>query len=135
MVFLQSEIKRGFLRQIVEGSKRVNVTLRASLLAFQAAIYTPNFQRGRILISTSGSGQSGSFEIGVSGKQFTQENVFALSEDFISILDEAESAGAVDGITPEILDLLFSIMVSTDRMRGIRTQMGDFTGLSAPNMR
>jgi hypothetical protein len=128
VVYLQSEIKRGFLRQIVEGSKKAGCTLRNSLLAFQAAIYTPNFQRGRILISTSGSGQSGSFEIGVSGKQFTQENVFALSEEFLATLDAIIADGAVDGTTAEALDALFTTM--SDSMRGVRSQMGDFSCLN-----
>lgn len=128
MVYLQSEIKRGFLRQIVEGSKKAGCTLRNSLLAFQAAIATDSFKLGKILISTSGSGQSGSFEIGVVGKQFTPENVFALSEEFLATLDAIIADGAVDGTTAEALDVLFTTM--SGQMRGVRSQMGDFSCLN-----
>jgi hypothetical protein len=121
--------KRGFLRQIAEGAKVTSSTLRAALLASQKQIFTANFQRGRILVSTSGSGQSGNFEIGVQGKEFTQDNVFAMVEEFLEILDDLIAAGATDTADSASTDTLFTSMCDDDRLRGARSQYGDFSQL------
>jgi len=132
VVFLQSEIKRGFLRQIAAGAKATASLLGDALLGFQSAIYTPNFQRGKLLISTSGSGQSGSFEIGVAGKQFTQETIFGLSELLLQIHSETVSASVPDDGTPEATDALRDAMLQDVRLQSVRTAGGDFTLIGLP---
>lgn len=135
MVYLQAVVKQGFLRQIAEGAKRSAATVRESLLAAQAAVYSPNFQRGRLLVSTSGSGQSGSFEIGVAGKDFTQVNVFALFEELIQVLEDTVAYGlAADSGLPADTDALFQAMIGDDRLVGIRQQMLDVTSLNVPSI-
>lgn len=135
MVYLQAEIRRGFLRQIAQGAINGSATLGDTLLSFQASIYTPSFSKGRLLVSTSGNGQHGSFEMGVHGKQFTQENIFALSEQFLGILqDTLDQNLAVDtGIQSDTLNL-FKVMCQDDRLVGVRTQQGDYTGLNIPSI-
>lgn len=133
MVYIQVEIKQGFLRQIAEGAKSAQTTLKESLLASQAAVFSPNFQRGRLLVSTSGGGQSGSFEIGVQGKQFTQENVFALFEELLQIRDDTVNAGlAADTGEPADTDALFTQMIADDRLQGIRERGLDVTLIGTP---
>jgi hypothetical protein len=135
MVYIQAVKKRGFLRQIAEGAKRNAATLKESLIAAQAQVFSANFQRGRLLVSTSGSGQSGSFEIGVQGKEFTQDNVFALFEELIEVLDAVVSAGlAVDSAAPADTDALFAVMCQDDRLVGITSQMTDVTSLNVPSL-
>lgn len=134
MVYIQAILKQGFLRQIAEGAKRNASTVRESLLAAQAAVFSPNFQKGRLLVSTSGSGQSGSFEIGVMGKAWTQENVFGLTEELIHVLDDTLAGGlAVDTAAPADTDALFAAMIEDDRLVGVREQLGDYTGLNVPS--
>jgi hypothetical protein len=135
MVYIQAVKKRGFLRQIAEGAKRSAATLRESLLAAQGAVFTANFQKGRLLVSTSGSGQSGSFEIGVPGKEFTQDNVFGMIEEFIELLDCVVAQGlAVDSAEPGDIDTLFTAMTDDDSLQGIREQLGDYTSLNVPSI-
>lgn len=123
--------KRGFLRQIAEGAKRGSMPLREALVAAQGNIFTPTFQKGRIVISNSGSGQSHSFEIGVSGKEFTQDNVFGMLEEFIELLDETVSDSITDGGTQAETDALLSAMFDDSSMIGITEQHGDFSMLNA----
>ncbi len=134
MVFIQAIKRRGILRQIAEGAKASTATLREALLAFQSQIFSPNFQKGRLLVSTSGSGQSGSFEIGVQGKEFTQDNVFAAAEEFIEILDEACAAASLDpgDAAPANTDAIFAAMVADDRLQTIRQRGSDYTLLGFP---
>jgi hypothetical protein len=133
MVYIQAVKKRGFLRQIAECAKRNSSTLKESLLAAQAAVFTANFQRGRLLVSTSGSGQSGSFEIGVQGKEFTQDNIFALFEELLEICDDIVNAGlAADTGTPTDTDVLSAEMIGDDRLQGITERGLDVTLIGTP---
>lgn len=129
-VAIPGTLKRAFLRQIAEGAKAQAATLREALISAQAYVMGESFRQGKILINTSGSGQSGSFEIGVTGKAWTQENVAALTEQLINILDDCLSASlGTDDATPANTDALVTAMGYDDRLRGIRSQRGDFTGL------
>jgi hypothetical protein len=135
MVYIQAVKKRGFLRQIAEGAKRSTSTLKEALVSGQANCFSANFQKGRLLVSTSGSGQSGSFEIAVQGKEFTQDNVFALFEELIEVLDATVAAGlAVDSGVSIDTDTLFTAMCQDDRLVGVRTEMGDYTSLNVPSL-
>lgn len=127
---ISGPLKRAFLRQCAERAKAATLTLREVLVLVQGEIFTPNFQRGRILINTSGSGQSGSFEIGVTGKAWTQENVAALTEQLINILDDCVSASvATDAADEASINALVTAMGYDDRLRGIRSQAADFSGI------
>lgn len=132
MVRVQSEIKRGFLRQIAEGAKPSR-TLREVLLAFQAQIFSPTFKTGRIYLSTSGSGQAASFAIPSAG--FSQEQIFALSEEFLDILDFAISCGATDEAGEEATNTLFATMCDDDRLQGVREVQHDHAMLRFPSTR
>lgn len=123
-------LKRAFLRQIAEGAKATAATLRESLIAAQSAVMGASFRQGKILVSTSGSGQSGSFEISVTGKSWTPENVAALTEQLISVLDDCVSAGvATDAADEASINTLVRQMGFDDRLRGLRAQHGDFTSI------
>jgi hypothetical protein len=130
---IKAEIKRGFLRQICAGAKANAATLGEALLGFQAAIFTANFQRGKILVSTSGSGQSGSFEIGMNGKGFTQENVFGMAEQFLTLLSVAvdpANGNLPDTGLPADTDALFAYMSADDLFQAVTEQLGDWSNLN-----
>jgi len=100
-------------------------------MSFQAnVINQPSFQRGKILISTSGAGQHSSFEIGVSGKQFTPENVAAMSEEFLTLLTAAIASPLPDDALDPSTDALFSYMSQDDLMNAVTEQRGDWSNLN-----
>jgi hypothetical protein len=130
---IRAEIRRGYLRQIAAGAKSTASTLGEALLAVQGQIFTSNFQRGRLLVSTSGSGQSGSFEISMQGREFTQSNVFAMIEEFLEILSDTLINGlAVDSGVGSDTDNLFLVMCEDDRLRGVKTRGADVTLIGTP---
>ena len=132
MIPIQAVKKCGFLRQIAEGAKKNASSFREALVATQGQIFSPNFQRGRLLVSTSGNGQSGNFELGVSGKEFTQDNVFGMLEEFIQLFDTlamADSGSAVD------TDVSFAAMINSDQLQAVRQMHGDFAFLGLPAYR
>lgn len=129
MVRIQSEIKRGFLRVIKNSiTASPDVPLLDALNAFQNSIADQSFKKGRVYVSTSGSGQSASFQIPSNLTQLNPETLFALSEELISIHDTVVTGGVSSSDTAA----LFAAMIADDRLAGIRQQMGDFTGLGIP---
>lgn len=136
-VQIQTVKKIGYLRQIAEGAKLTASTLKEALLAAQKGVYSPTFQKGRIVVSQSGSGQSGSFQMAGGGNDWTQDNIFGVIEEFIQLLDYTVAAGTPDAADADLIDALFAQMVenlNTGNVPqiGVRTQMGDFSGLNFP---
>ena len=142
MIYLAAIKKRGILRQIVEGAVTAKIKVSEALLAFQSSINSPSFRQGQVLINTSGNGQSASFEIGMQGREYTRETVFAASEEFFDILDDALANGPVDPITkaPLLVDdaaeastrAIFAAMRADDRLQTVNRRSSDFTLLGFP---
>lgn len=126
VIRIQSEIKRAILRQIAKGAKDSGTLLKDALIATQAKATDAAFLTGRLLVSTSGSGQSASFQISTSG--YSQDVFVGLTEEFINILDDTVAAGT----SATDVDGLFEAMCGDDRLQGVRVQHGDFTSLRFP---
>ena len=131
---IQSVKKRGYLRQLVEGAKRTSATLKETLLAAQAAVYAPSFKMGRIVVSQSGSGQSGSFQMAGSGNDWTQDNIFGMLEEFLELLESLDAATYPDDADPAHTDALFVALCGDDSLAGISQQQSDWTGLNIPSI-
>jgi len=129
MVQIQAVKKRGFLRQVAERAKKSALTLRETLLAVQGGQFSSTFQGGKILSSTSGSGQSGSFELSLQGKEWTPDNVFGLTEELIELLDATVSDSIPDAADEAAINLLFLAMITDDSLRGVTQFQNDYTGL------
>ena len=138
---IQSVLKRAFLRQLVLGSIQTGVSLLVTFQNAQGAVNSPTFQKGRIVVHQSGSGQSGSFQTGFAGAQWTQENVFGLIEEFIDLYFYLINFNQTNG-TPLPADngqeansmAIFEAMRQDDSLAGITEQMGDWTGLNVPSL-
>lgn len=120
---------------MVQQAKDGALTLGEALLAAQTGHFVNTFQRGRLVVSNSGSGQSGSFEISMPGKEWTQDNVFGLIEELIQMLEARITAGSTDdGSTLDTLlaQLIADINAGLFPDSGISEQMGDFSGLNYP---
>lgn len=123
------------LRQIIEaGAIPAQQKVYEALLAFQAAVNSPSFRQGRVMVSTSGNGQSASFELGMLGREYTQENVFAASEQFFDILTDAlaNNQALTDDGTEANSRAIFAAMVADDRLQTVNRRGADFTLLNFP---
>ena len=132
---IQAVKKFGFIRQIAEAAKVVSKPLAQTLIASQAAVNSPTFSKGRIVISQSGSGQSGSFLIPTNGVEWTQYNIFGLLEEFLQITEQLVAGGMTDDGDPANTDLLRAAIVDAYNSGnvpeyGVREQMGDFSMLN-----
>lgn len=135
MIYIQAIKKRGILRQIVEaGAVPSKLTVREALLNFQSAINSPSFATGRIVMNTSGNGQSASFEMGLQGKEYTLENVFGLSEEFFGIYEAAlaNNPGLVDDGSEGQSRAIAAAMRDDDRLQTVNRRGADVTLLGFP---
>ena len=112
-------------------------TLSDTLLAAQTGHFTNTFSRGRLVVSNSGGGQSGSFEIGVQGKEWTQDNVFGLIEELIQMVAIRVAAGTPDSSDTALLAALRDALIQDLNaglvpQSGVREQMLDVSGLNFP---
>ena len=134
MIYLAAIKKRGILRQIVEGAVTAKLKVCEALLAFQSSINSPSFRQGQVLVNTSGNGQSASFEIGMQGREYTRETVFAASEEFFDILECAlgNTPGLVDDAAEASTRAIFMAMRADDRLQTVNRRSSDFTLLGFP---
>lgn len=135
-VFISAQKKKFYLRQIIEGAVASASTVRDALLSFQTQINTASFQKGRTLISTSGNGQSAGFEVNLSGREITQDNLAAASEEFFEIYEFQldQNSALVDDGTEANTRAIFEAMRQDDRLYGVNRRGSDFTLLGFPQV-
>lgn len=138
---IQSVKKRGYLRQLCQGAVNTGLPILTTLQNAQTAAFSPTFQKGRIVVHQSGSGQSGSFEVRSAGAEWTQDNIFGLIEEFIDLYYTVIAQGNDDGTplpnddgTPANTNTIFQAMRTDDSLAGVTSQLGDWTGLNVPSL-
>lgn len=134
MRHIRAITKRGVLRQIVEGAIAAGQKISEGLLGFQTSLNSPTFRTGRVVSSTSGSGQSAAFEQQVLGREWTPENAFALSEEFFSIyeLALANNPSLADDGAEASSRAILAVMFCDDRLQIVNRRGTDFTLLNFP---
>jgi hypothetical protein len=135
-VQIQAIKKCGYLRQIAEGAKAIASTLKDAILAAQRSVYSPTFQKGRIVVSQSGSGQAGSFQMAGMGNDWTQDNIFGLLEEFLQMVEAADPVLYPDDSDPAHTDALRAQIAGNimagNVPQGVRQTQGDFTLINIP---
>lgn len=137
MVHIQAQKKRAQLRQILlVGAIAAASTVSEALLGFQTAVNEQNFQKGRQYVSTSGNGQSAQYQMAGSGSQWTQENLFAMSEEFFEILDTTleNNPDLTDDASKVSTRAIFAAMLHDDRLKAVNTRGLDVTLLGFPQV-
>lgn len=134
---IQTAVKFFYLRQLAAQAANNALTLREALISAQASTFTPSFKLGRLTVSNSGGGQSGSFQMAGSGNEWSQANIAGMLEEFIQQLDFTVAQGTPDSSDPGLLNTLLAQMITdintgNSPQIGIREQMGDFSGLNFP---
>lgn len=128
-------VRCGILRQLIEcGAIPAKAGVRDTLLAYQGNVTSESFKRGRLLISTSGNGQSASHQMSTPGFEFGPVEVQALSEQLIRIFEDAvanDSTLSDDGDQTHSRAIL-TAMLSDDRMQSINRRGMDSTLLGFP---
>ncbi len=131
---IQSVKKRGYLDDIVQGAITNSSTVIESLRAAKKAVYLPSFKNGRIVVSQSGSGQSGSFQMSGSGNDWTQDNIAGMIMEFIELYQTLDPVAYPDLAMPASSNAIYAAMCADDSLGGITQQQGDWTTLNVPSI-
>jgi hypothetical protein len=128
--------KCGYLRQIAAGAILTTSTFHDATQSLQAQVYSPTFQKGRIVVHQSGSGQAGSFALSGGGNDWTQDNIFGLTEEILMMLEAADPVMFPDIATQASTNAL-RIQLAYNFMSGnvpdaVKVLQGDFTLLYIP---
>jgi hypothetical protein len=124
---LQAEIKRGFLRALARQCATLGATLSTVLASFQDSTFD-QIKTGAILVSSSGGGYSGTFDIGAIGKQMAPDQIFALSEELLTCYDEAVAtlAAQTPAVTSPTDAQILSTMLASDRLQRVTSVRSDY---------
>ena len=139
-VRIQSIKKRGFLNQVSAGAIAATIPLTDALTQVQSQVFGQSFRQGKIVISQSGSGQSGSYQMSLAGQEWSQDNIFGLTQELIELIP-LTIANALLGTPPVTMvddgqkastQALVAAMNQDDSLLGVTEQHGDFTSLRFP---
>lgn len=137
---IQSVKKRGFLNQVAQGAIASSSTLIEALNQIQKQCYGQNFRQGKLVVSQSGSGQSGSYQMSVAGEEWTPDNIFGLTQELIELVPVTIANALLSTPPVTLVDdgdkahtaELVAAMNQDDILQGVTEQRGDYTSLRYP---
>jgi hypothetical protein len=132
MAALQAEIKRGVLRTLFRQSQTDVVKLSDSLARFQDSGFD-GIKSGRLVITSAGFGRSVGFAPPASWQQFTQEQIFSLSEELLATYDTAKSNLAASGNASPTDQQIFDSMMADDRLQTVTSVQKDWSTINWPS--
>lgn len=133
---IQAVTKCFFLRQIAEGAKTTTSNLADATVALQSLVCSPSFKTGKVVISQSGSGQSGSYLMPSGDNAWTPANIGGLCEELLMMIEAADPVLLPDDADPANTEALRK-NIAANIMAGnvpdaVRSTGGDFTLLFLP---
>lgn len=122
---------RGLLDDLAQQAKKSAVDLIDVIRAAKAAVQGNSFRQGRIYVSSSGSGQSHSFQIPqIYTADFSTVQVAAQYQEFVEIYNDCVGWGLISDSTNA--DAVLAVMLADDRLQTVTDRRLDITGLRFP---
>ena len=122
---------RGLLDDLAEQAKATAVDLIDVIRAAKKAVQSNSFRAGRIYVSSSGSGQSHSFQIPQTyTADFSTVQIAAQYQEFVEIYNHNVGYGLIP--TPTDADAVLAVMLADDRLQTVTERRLDITGLRFP---
>lgn len=123
------------LALIVAQAIQNSIRIYDALIANAQAVYSPSFQTGKVLSSTSGNGQAAAMEPGVSARtEWNPVNALGLDWVFISILQDTltNNPTLADDASASSSQAILALMQNDDRMQPVTRRGIDVTLLNFP---
>jgi hypothetical protein len=131
VVVLSAEIKRGFLNSLARKTADTSTALADALTAFQDQSFSA-VKSGRLIVTHSGAGKSVTFQLPEIGRMFSQEQVFALTQEFLEVYSDAKITLSAQGNSSPDDPSILAVMLADIRLADIDCHAPDFTGLGWP---
>ena len=122
---------RGLLDDLAQQAKKTSVDLIDVIRAAKSAVQSNSFRNGRIYVSSSGSGQSHSFQIPQTyTADFSVVQIAAQYQEFVEIYTDNVGWGIITD--PTNADTALAAMLADDRLQTVTERRLDITGLRFP---
>jgi hypothetical protein len=122
---------RGLLDDLAQQAKTSAVNLIDVIRAAKSAVQSNSFRAGRIYVSSSGSGQSHSFQIPQTyTADFSVVQIAAQYQEFVEIYTDNVGWGIITD--PTNADTALAAMLADDRLQTVTERRLDITGLRFP---
>jgi len=122
---------RGLLDDLAQQAKAGAIDLIDVIRAAKTAVQTNSFRAGRIYVSSSGSGQSHSFQIPqIYTADFSVVQIAAQYQEFVEIYNDNVGWGLITDASDVDSDL--RVMLNDDRLQTVTTRRLDITGIRFP---
>jgi hypothetical protein len=122
---------RGLLDDLAQEAKAGTVNLIDVIRAAKKSVQSNSFRAGRIYVSSSGSGQSHSFQIPQTyTADFSTVQIAAQYQEFVEIYNDNVGYGLIT--TPTDADAVLAVMLADDRLQTVTERRLDITGLRFP---
>lgn len=122
---------RGLLDDLAYQAKAKDIDLIDVIRAAKTAVQTNSFRSGRIYVSSSGSGQSHSFQIPQTyTADFSVVQIAAQYQEFVEIYNDNVGWNLITDATAVDNDL--KVMLADDRLQTVTDRRLDITGLRYP---
>ena len=123
---------RGLLDDLAQSAKNTSTDLIDVIRAAKAAVQNNSFKSGRIYVSSSGSGQSHSFQIPQTyTADFSVVQIAAQYQEFVEIYNDNVGYGLITDASAVDADL--AVMLADDRLQTVTDRRLDITGLRYPS--
>ena len=133
---IQAVKKVAYLEDIADDAINSSSTLQSSISSRRKSVFSQTLKSGKVVVSQSGAGQSGSYQMGGAGNDWTPDNILGMIQEFLIMVRAADPVLLPDDGTPAntcaLRDAIAANIMAGNVPDGVRAMQGDFTLLFVP---
>ena len=133
---IQAVKKVAYFEDIADDALASASTLQEAISARRRQVFSQTLKAGKLVISQSGSGQSGSYQMSGNDNVWTPDNILGMVQEFLIMVRAADPVLYPDDADPantrNLRDYISANIMAGNVPDGVRQTQGDFTLLYLP---
>jgi hypothetical protein len=133
---IQAIKKVAYLEDIAEDAINSVSTLQEAIATRRKTVFSQTLKTGKVVVSQSGSGQSGSYQMSGNGNDWTPDNILGLVQELLLMVRAADPVLLPDDADPAhtraLRDAIAANIMAGNVPDAVRATQGDFTLLFVP---
>jgi len=121
---LKAELKRAALSSLYRQAQKTSTALADALANFQDANWQ-QLKRGKLVIASTGAGDSVTYSIPQVWQSFTQDEFLCLTQELIEVYSSALVTLSAQGNSSPSDDDIFATMLADDRLQSVTSLYHD----------
>jgi hypothetical protein len=135
-VQIQAIKKVAYLEDIADDAIASSSTFQEAITARRKQVFSSTLKSGKVVLSQSGSGQSGSYQMGGADNVWTPDNILGMVQEFLLMVRAADPVLLPDDADPAhtraLRDAVAANIMAGNVPDAVRAKQGDFTLLFVP---